>query len=41
MTIKNLLHSKINVIDLHFNYAPTGEGAKEAKNDFIKNLFIM
>ncbi len=36
--IFEIYKSKIDLIDLHFNYQPNGDGCKEAKNDFIKKL---
>lgn len=35
---KKLLNEKINLIDLHFRYAPTSKGCQEAKADFLERL---
>lgn len=36
--IKKLIHEKIDLIDLHFNYVPNGNGCIEAKHDFYHRL---
>ena len=35
---KKLLDEQINLIDLHFNYAPDGKGCNKAKEDFLTRL---
>jgi hypothetical protein len=43
ISIKNiwkLLKSKVNLMELHFNYILEGKGYKEAKNDFIKKICL-
>lgn len=35
---KKILLEKIELIELHFNYAPDSKGCQEAKNDFIERL---
>lgn len=36
--IKNLVESKINLMEMHFNYAPNAEGFLDAKADFFGNM---
>ena len=35
-TTINVLTQKIDLIDLHMKYAPTGEGAEAAKKEFLQ-----
>lgn len=36
--IYELYKSKVDLIDLHFNYEPNGEGCRQAKEDFLEKL---
>lgn len=36
--IYELYKSKVDLIDLHFNYEPNGEGCRKAKEDFLEKL---
>ena len=36
--LQSSLVTKINLIDLHFNYTPNADGCKSAKRDFINRL---
>jgi len=36
--LKKLITDQLELIDMHFKYAPTGEGYEEAKKDFMKKL---
>lgn len=38
LAYKQLLMEKINLLDLHFNYSPDGQGYKQAKEDFIERI---
>lgn len=38
--LKKTLHTKVDIMDLHFKYSMKGEGFKEAKTDFINKLNI-
>lgn len=38
LSYKKMLDSRIELIDLHFNYAPTSHGCAEAKEDFLDRL---
>lgn len=38
LSYKKMLDNQINLIDLHFNYAPTGQGCADAKEDFLSRL---
>lgn len=36
--LKKLITEQLDLMDMHFKYAPTSEGYEKAKQDFIKNL---